>query len=39
MTAEGASKASIQAVIALLRNAQPLLERWQRRIAEGQQAP
>jgi len=39
MTAEGASKDSIEAVIALLRNAQPLLERWQRRIAEGQREP
>jgi len=39
MTADGASKASIQAVIALLRNAQPLLERWQTRIAKGQQTP
>ena len=39
MTARGASKASIEPVIALLRNALPLLRRWQSRIAEGQQAP
>lgn len=39
MTADGASKANIEAVIALLRNALPLLELWQSRIAEGQQAP
>jgi glucose/mannose transport system substrate-binding protein len=39
MTAEGASKGSIDAVMALLRNALPLLERWQGRITEGQQAP
>jgi len=39
MTAEGASKSKIEPVVALLRNALPLLERWQRRISEGQQAP
>jgi glucose/mannose transport system substrate-binding protein len=39
MTAPGASKASIQTVLALLRDALPLLARWQRRIAEGQQTP
>jgi glucose/mannose transport system substrate-binding protein len=39
MTADGASKASIEAVLALLRNTQPLFERWQSRIREGQQAP
>lgn len=39
MTAEGASNDSIESVISLLRNAQPLLVRWQRRIAEGQQEP
>jgi hypothetical protein len=39
MTAEGASKTKIEPVVALLRNALPLLERWQRRIREGQQAP
>ena len=39
MTAQGASPSSIESVIALLRNAQPLLERWQRRITEGQQEP
>jgi glucose/mannose transport system substrate-binding protein len=39
MTAEGASKAEIEPVVALLRNALPLLERWQRRIREGQQTP
>ncbi|HKO51242.1 MAG TPA: ABC transporter substrate-binding protein [Polyangiaceae bacterium] len=37
MTEDGASKASIDSVIALLRNALPLLERWQSRIAEGQE--
>jgi glucose/mannose transport system substrate-binding protein len=39
MTAPGATKAQIEPVLALLRNALPLLERWQRRISEGQQAP
>jgi len=37
MTADGASRASIDAVLSLLRNTLPLLERWQARIAEGQQ--
>ena len=39
MTAEGARKSEIEPVVALLRNALPLLERWQRRISEGQQTP
>jgi hypothetical protein len=39
MTADGASKESIEPVVALLRNALPLLRRWQSRIAEGQQVP
>jgi len=39
MTSAGASKSSIESVIALLRNAQPLLARWQRRITQGQQGP
>jgi len=39
MTADGASEASIEHVIALLRNTLPLLKRWQDRIAEGQQDP
>ena len=36
MTAEGASKAKIEGVIALLRDALPLLARWQSRIGEAQ---
>jgi glucose/mannose transport system substrate-binding protein len=39
MTAAGASQKSIEDVIALLRNTLPLLERWQKRIVEGQQTP
>lgn len=39
MTAEGASREQIDSVITLLRDAQLLLARWQKRIAEGQQAP
>jgi glucose/mannose transport system substrate-binding protein len=39
MTAEGATQAKIEPVVALLRNALPLLARWQKRISEGQQAP
>lgn len=39
MTEEGASKSSVEPVLALLRNALPLLERWQKRISEGQQTP
>ena len=39
MTADGASRKSIEEVISLLRNALPLLRRWQNRIAQEQQAP
>ena len=39
MTAEGASRRSIEDVISLLRDALPLLRRWQNRIAQEQQAP
>ncbi|HYQ04503.1 MAG TPA: ABC transporter substrate-binding protein [Polyangiaceae bacterium] len=39
MTEEGASKASIDSVMELLRNALPLLGRWQTRIAQGQRGP
>jgi len=39
MTAERASKATIEPVLARIRSALPLLKRWQSRIAEGQQAP
>jgi glucose/mannose transport system substrate-binding protein len=39
MTATGATAASIEDVIAFLRNTLPLLKRWQNRIAEGQEAP
>jgi len=39
MTADRASTSSIESVIALIRNALPLLRRWQSRIAEGQQVP
>ena len=38
MTAPGASKTNIDAVVALLRNTQRLFQRWQIRIAEGQLA-
>lgn len=39
MTAARASKAEIEPVVALLRDALPLLERWQTRISQGQQEP
>jgi glucose/mannose transport system substrate-binding protein len=39
MTAARASKAEIEPVVALLRNALPLLARWQKRISQGQQEP
>jgi glucose/mannose transport system substrate-binding protein len=38
MTTDGATKTRVEDVIAFLRNTLPLLERWQDRIAEGQQA-
>jgi glucose/mannose transport system substrate-binding protein len=37
MTADGASTASIDPVMALIRNALPLLQHWQARITDGQQ--
>jgi len=39
MTESGASTSTIAPVIAFFRNTLPLLQRWQNRIAQGQQAP
>jgi len=39
MTADRAPTETIEVVVSVLRNALPLLKRWQERIATGQQAP